>query len=106
MAVYALTRGRDVLAYLRLEVSFLWGGKHICRRDVQMHECLPKGRPVTRLTLPKRKTACASQRVCWRGGAEAVFCVIKHTFYPKNGCISDSLDVLKCKGAVTRMGIY
>ena len=39
--------------YLRLEVSFLWGGKYICRRDVQMHECLPKRRSVARFTLPK-----------------------------------------------------
>lgn len=39
--------------YLRLEVSFLWGGKNIRRRDVQMHECLPERRSVARFTLPK-----------------------------------------------------
>jgi hypothetical protein len=44
-----------VLAYLRLEVSFLRGGEHICRRDIQMHERLPERRSVARLTLPKRK---------------------------------------------------
>lgn len=54
-----------MLAYLRLEVGFLRGGKHVRRRDVQVHERLPERRPVARLTLPKRKDIMLiSEAVC------------------------------------------
>lgn len=90
--------GRNVLAYLRLEVSFLRGGKHICRRDVQMHERLPERRPVARLTLPKREDAMLiSEAVSgrWGVGDEALFCFMKYTFYSKNCYIPEGSDVLK-----------
>lgn len=56
--------------YLRLEIGFLWGGKYICRCDVQMHERLPKRRSVARFTLPKslkkKNSLCISEVVSRR----------------------------------------